>query len=311
LVLSFSIIFSCAIIGVSISLFYSPKSSSYPSPFPDGYTDVAMRGRGPPLNFGPHSEANMSGRRIIPILGVVSSVLNILVASTLLVVSAMRRKTIVTAVAIEAPCIYIVSFMWLTTGIYTAHNIDDVPFTGVAPYCTERKVLATVAFINWVTLMLYANTLMTVATICHVRNQGVWFCTVAELPTFGAPALTFGSKPDAVLDSPFMTKVNESESPILGGSRRRSVNTRTPHHLRARIPLLSHPHTPTGSLSTVPSPPLPVPPSHSDPCLVPAPATQSDLAPQNTDDHPRSSTGHHIVPTGEPPTYSNYELAVV
>ncbi|KAI0254230.1 hypothetical protein BJV78DRAFT_62539 [Lactifluus subvellereus] len=307
LVLSFSIILSCAIVGVSIILFCAPKPSYLP-PSSDGPTDVAIRGGRPNLNFGPYFGPHTNGYRVIPILGMVSSVLNIVLASTLLIVSAMRRKTIVTSVAIEAPCIYVVSFVWLATGAYTQHNIDIVPFI-VDPSCTRRKVLAAVAFINWVQLMLYANTLMTVATICHVRKRGVWLRTVAELPTFSAPALTFDPKSDTESDSPFMTKTNESEIPILGGSSRRSLDTRTPSHFRTRIPFLS---TQPGTLSTAPSPPpLPLPLSHSDTSLVPTAATQSDLAPQNTDDHPRSSTGHHIAPIGDPPTYSNYELVVV
>ena len=162
----------------------------------------------------------------------------------------------------------------------------------------RRKFHGCLTFAHGFSVMLYANTLMTVATICHVRKQGVWLRTVAELPTFGAPALTFGSKSDE--ESPFMIKVDESEVPILGGSGQ-SMDARTPYHFRTRIPFLLHPPTQTGTLSTAPSPP---PTS-----LVPTAAIQSDLARQNTGD--TSSTGHHITPTGEPPTYSNYEHVVV
>jgi hypothetical protein len=173
--------------------------------------------------------------------------------------------------------------------------------------------------------MLYANTIMTVATICHVRKQGVWLRSVTELPTFGAPALTFDSTSDKEFDSLYYTKTNESHHPLLGVSSQ-TADTRAQHHFRSRITLPSH------SLIQAPSPPpshppihieiLPATPSPSPPPLpsptepvassILAVSTESDLA-QNTDGHARPSTGHHIVLTGDPPIYSNpgsdFELA--
>jgi hypothetical protein len=180
--------------------------------------------------------------------------------------------------------------------------------------------------------MLYANTVMTVATICHVRKQGVWHRSVTELPTFGAPALTFDSTSDTEFDSHHLAKTNESEIPILGVSSRQSVDSRTPHHFRSRAPFPSHPPTVAETLSTTPPPappshpplqaerlstaPSPPSPSPSDSVssLVPSVSTQLDLT-QSFDGHPRSSTGHRIVITGEPPTYSgpgsDYRLVTV
>jgi hypothetical protein len=179
--------------------------------------------------------------------------------------------------------------------------------------------------------MIYANTVMTVATICHVRKQGVWLCSVTELPTFGAPALTFDSTPDKEFDSLFYTKTNESQHPIVGVSSQ-TADSRTQHHFRSRITLPSPSLIEAQTLSTTPSPPpshlpihieilpatpspLPPPlPSPTDPVAssIPTESTQSDLT-QNTDGHARSSTGHHIALTGDPPIYSNpgsdYELS--
>jgi hypothetical protein len=179
--------------------------------------------------------------------------------------------------------------------------------------------------------MIYANTVMTVATICHVRKQGVWLRPVTELPTFGAPALTFDSTPDKELDSLFYTKTNESHHPIVGLSSQTS-DSRSQHHFRSRITLPSNSLIQAQTVSTAPSPPpshppvhieiLPATPSPSPPSLpsptdpvassITAVSTQSDLS-QNTDGHARSSTGHHIVLTGDPPIYSNpgsdYELS--
>ena len=161
-------------------------------------------------------------------------------------------------------------------------------------------------------VMLYANTLMTVATICHVRKRSMWLRPPSELPRFAAPALTFGPKSDSVFDSAYINKTNESEVPILGASGQ-PVDSRTPSHFRSRIAFLAHPISRTGMPPADPSLPRP---SDSVTSLVPSVSSQSEVTPsQNAPCHPRSSTGHRLVPMGEPPTYSgpgsNYELVAV
>ena len=155
---------------------------------------------------------------------------------------------------------------------------------------------------------------MTVATICHVRKHRVWFRRVTELPTFSAPALTFGPRPDNGFDSPFITKSNESTLPIHGDPTQ-PVDFRASHQFRSRITLPPHPPArPRVPLSASSSPSIP--PSDSTASLVPTAATQSDVAtPQNTTSYPRPDMGHRILTTGEPPTYSGpgstYELISV
>ncbi|KAH9978105.1 hypothetical protein BGW80DRAFT_1558036 [Lactifluus volemus] len=336
LVLFVSIILSCASIGISISIFCHfkrPQSQSQSHP-PGSYMDsTGPDEQGLPyVNFGPYNGHSRTSSLAVPILGLVSSLLNIVLALTLLFASAMKRRTILTAVAIEAPCLYVVSVLWLATGIFIAHCIDSGLLIGATTrFCTENRVLAGLSFINWIQLMIYANTVMTVATICHVRKQGVWLRSVTELPTFGAPALTFDSTPDKEFDSLFYTKTNESQHPIVGVSSQ-TVDSRTQHHFRSRITLPSHSLIEAQTLSTTPSPPpshLPIHieilpattspsppplPSPTDPVAssIPTVSTQSDPT-QNTDGHARSSTGHHIALTGDPPIYSNpgsdYELS--
>ena len=151
--------------------------------------------------------------------------------------------------------------------------------------------------------MLYANTLVTVATICHVRRRPVWFHPVTELPTLGAPALTFDSGHDMAMDSPFMTKTNESETPILGTSRS-NVNPRPPSHFRSRLTFPQHSNHQTGMLSSLPSP---LPTSESVESLAPSvSSTQADVtSSQNPVSHSQPRTYPRIVPLGEPPTYSD------
>jgi len=141
---------------------------------------------------------------------------------------------------------------------------------------------------------------MTVATICHVRKHRVWLCPVTELPTFSAPALTFGPRPDIGFDTPFMAKSNESTLPILA----QPVDSRASHQFRSRIAFPPHtPARPGIPLSASSSPPLAQ--SDSAVSLVPTVATQPDVvAPQNATSFPRPDMGHRTLTTGAPPTYS-------
>lgn len=159
--------------------------------------------------------------------------------------------------------------------------------------------------------MLYANTLMTVATICHVRKHHVWLRRVTELPTFSAPALTFGPRPDFEFDPVFMAKSNESTVPMLGGFTQ-TEEDRSSRQFRSRIAFPPpHPSARPGiRLSASSSPPIPR--SESTVSLVPTTASHPDAAaPQNTTGYP----GHRMLTTGEPPTYSGpgstYELVTV
>jgi len=161
-------------------------------------------------------------------------------------------------------------------------------------------------------VMLYANTLMTVATICHVRKNRMWLRPASELPRFAAPALTFAPKSDTVFDSSYINKTNESEVPILGLSGQ-SVDSRTPSHFRSRLAFLPHPTARTEGIPPADS--SPPHPSDSVTSLAHSVSLQSEGTPQNVPGHSPPSTGHRLVPIGEPPTYSgpgpSYELVAV
>jgi hypothetical protein len=225
--------------------------------------------------------------------------LNLLLAAVLIIAPAvMKKRAIISAVAVEAPCVYVLSFMWLTTGAYAESLVNRIPGYPQLldpPECTRHKVLEGFAFLNWIQLMLYANTLMTVATICHVRKRFVWLLPVSELPTLGAPALTFESE-DAAFDPPFTRrKADESEIPILGASRP-NANSRAPSHFRSRLTFPQFPNHRPRPLSAVPSA---LSTSESVESLAP-----SELTQDNVNSHLQQSTYHRLVPAGEPPTYS-------
>src|SRR5712691_11128849 len=135
-------------------------------------------------------------------------------------------------------------------------------------------------------VMLYANTLMTVATVCHVRKKRLWLHPTSELPRFAAPALTFAPKSDTVFDSSYINKTNESEVPILGLSGQ-SVDSRTPSHFRSRLAFLPPPTARTG---TPPADPTPPHPSDSVTSLAHSVSLQSEITPQNALGHSRPST---------------------
>jgi len=317
LVLCFSLVLSCVVMGISISLLHSPIPDIPPGPSMSKSnwrwnTKLSHRDDGAPT-------FDRSSFRVVQILATVTSASNLFVAAMLLGASFSKRKNMLSVVAIEAPLIYVVSFMWLATGAYAEHKVEIGPgyFSFLdTPECVQYKVVDAIAFINWIQLMLYANTLMTVATICHVRKRPVWFHPITELPTFSAPALTFGSRPDEAFDSPFMTKTNESEVPILGASSR-SADSRTPSHFRSRPPFLQHTSPQQGvPPETLSLPPPSQPPSDSVATLTRSLSEQSEIAAaQNAPSHSQTDTGHRIVAIGEPPTYSGpgstYELVPV
>jgi hypothetical protein len=148
-------------------------------------------------------------------------------------------------------------------------------------------------------VMLYANTLMTVATICHVRKNGMWLRPTSELPRFAAPALTFAPKSDTVFDSSYINKANESEVPILGLPGQ-SGDSRNPSHFRSRLAFLPPPTAQREIPPADSSPPLP---SDSVTSLAHSVTLQSEVT-QNAPGHSRPSTDLPLVPIGEPPTYS-------
>jgi len=309
-VLISSLILSCTVFGISISLLRSPRTETYhESNFEKDWRQTSHLwprdpGPGPP-------PFNVVGFRNVMILGTASSALNMVVSTAFLVATFIKRQTIISAVAVEAPCIYIASFMWLTTGAYAEHNIETGPYFPYldVPECLRYKVLEGIAFVNWIQLMLYANTLMTVATICHVRKRSMWLRPTSELPRFAAPALNFAPKSDTVFDESYVNKTNESEVPILGVSAR-SVDSHNPSHFRSRLAFLPHQTSRTGIPPADPSPPHP---SDSVTSLAPSVSSQPEVTPsQNGPSHSRPSTGYRLVPIGEPPTYSgpgsDYEL---
>ncbi|KAI0303082.1 hypothetical protein BC826DRAFT_328820 [Russula brevipes] len=304
LVLWFSLCLSCVVMGVSISLLHAPQPGlSLQDHDPNQFgPDPHWARTHSPRDISHRSSFDATGFRNVQILGTVSSALNMLLTITLLVASTFKRKTtIISAVAVEAPSIYIVSFMWLATGAYAADKVEAGP--GYYPFldvhaCVRYKVLEGIAFVNWIQLMLYANTLMTVATICHVRRRSVWFLPVTKLPRFSAPALTFGPRPDMEFESPFLTKSNEAETSTLGASNQ-PIESRSPSHFQSRLPFIIHPPTPPG-ISVVPSQSLP---TGSVISLTPSVSIQSDVVTQNSASHPQP-IAHQITTRGEPPTYT-------
>ena len=128
----------------------------------------------------------------------------------------------------------------------------------------------------------------------------MWLLPVSELPTLGAPALTFESGPDTVFDSQLIRKADESEVPMLGASRPND-SPRAPSHFRSRLTFPLFPNHRPSTLSAVPSA---LSTSESVESLAPSVSTQNDVNSLNLVNHLQPSIYHRVVPTGEPPTYS-------
>jgi hypothetical protein len=140
---------------------------------------------------------------------------------------------------------------------------------------------------------------MTVATICHVRGRRMWSHAASALPTFAAPALTFAPKWDMEYNSPYTTKTNESQVPILGVSSQ-PVNSRTRSHFRSRFSFFPNRSSRTRIPPADSSSPRQ---SDSTSSLARSMSARSDVTLQSIPSPPRPSNSHQSVPEGEPPTY--------
>jgi len=149
--------------------------------------------------------------------------------------------------------------------------------------------------------MLYANTLMTVATICHVRGRRMWSHPASALPTFAAPALTFAPKWDTEHSLLYATKTNESQVPILGVSNQPPVDPRNSSHFRSRLPFLPNRSSRIG-IPPADSPPPPPSDSADSPTHSMSISTLSDVTPFQGARSPLQLSA--CYPKGELPMYS-------
>ncbi|KAI0269305.1 hypothetical protein BC834DRAFT_622590 [Gloeopeniophorella convolvens] len=340
LVLAFSLVLSCVVFGVSMSLFNAPEPKSLPEL--ENEVDMYIKSKtnwspGQPIARDiPYYSYHSVGFRVVPTLGAVAALLDFLLVIPLcvaqlssgslllervhscahrtpcrLIASSIKRKTLFSAVVIEAPCIYAVSFFWLATGAYAEHSIETgtncFPIPSPGPYCAEHKVLEGLAFINWIQLMLYSNTILTVATICHVRKRPVWLQSVYELPTFAAPALRFSAGQNMSFDSPFATKMHEAVAPTVTVSSP-SIDSRNAHPAQGTLSFPAHP-PPRPAVPSIPASPSLVPlvsplaDAQPLPDPVTPPSPSAPTRPDSPDDNTRPDSSPRIQPTGQPPTY--------
>ncbi|KAA1466067.1 hypothetical protein DENSPDRAFT_830812 [Dentipellis sp. KUC8613] len=139
-------------------------------------------------------------------LSVAISILHISTVTPLIVMDFLGRKTIFTTVLFEAIWLWVLWQLWLTTAAFATAS-DPSGYNGdmscgwyISSRCYAHRFIEIFSFVNWIQLMIYTNTLSTLAVIGHLRRQRMWLSSVRDAPILSSPlALTmpteFQSKP--------------------------------------------------------------------------------------------------------------------
>ncbi|TFY80408.1 hypothetical protein EWM64_g3599 [Hericium alpestre] len=114
-------------------------------------------------------------------LAVGASVIHMCTILPMLVLDLIKRRCILSTVLVEAIWLWVMWIMWLAW---------------LSSGCYKVKFLEIFCFINWIQLMIYTNTLFTLAVIGHLRGQPIWMSSVRDAPILSSPlALTMPSEP--------------------------------------------------------------------------------------------------------------------
>ncbi|KAI0035645.1 hypothetical protein K488DRAFT_82834 [Vararia minispora EC-137] len=148
---------------------------------------------------------NPSGHDIDTILTTSVAIVNILTVPALLLADLLRKKTWVSTLIFEASWLFVLWSLWLTCAAYTAwcSQVNLVNFVRQGQ-CLQYKFVEVLSFINWISphndgaVMLYTNTLFTLAIINHMRRHPIWFSRVRDAPRL--PPLVFATHPPMQLD---------------------------------------------------------------------------------------------------------------
>ncbi|KAI0316128.1 hypothetical protein OF83DRAFT_1128590 [Amylostereum chailletii] len=209
-VLSASVIFASVVLGLSASLIYD-RSTDYayresfehlheylatypyppsPAPPPPPHRPSVMNGIPPPPVSLPDHDIDTA-------LTASVSIITLVVVPPLLIADLFKKKIFISTVAVEASVLFVLWTLWLTCGAYTAWcsttSYVNLIRCQISPngQCLEYKFVEGLSFVNWFGLMVYSNTLFTLAVINHIRNQPIWFAAVSDAPKL--PPLVFAT----------------------------------------------------------------------------------------------------------------------
>lgn len=180
-ILSFSVLLSLTVLALSLDLIYvHQKMNQYGEAYGGG-SPSGMNGGGGGVGVdGPDRSSALCAA--VAILSVAATL-------PMLIVDLLKRKSFISMVVVEASCLCVLWVLWLACGAFTivdndshllsALDCDDIPS---ASRCYEAKFIEVFALMNWITLMIYSNTLFTLGVIGHMRKQPLWFSVVREAP---------------------------------------------------------------------------------------------------------------------------------
>ncbi|VDC04072.1 unnamed protein product [Peniophora sp. CBMAI 1063] len=129
------------------------------------------------------------------------AIINIVTVPLLLLADLFKRKTVMSSIAVEASWLFVVWVLWLTCAAYAAwcsqtQYVNFVRCQTLPAQCLMYEFLEICSFISWIIVMLYSNTLFTLAVINHMRKHPIWFTPVRETPRL--PPLVFAAPGPAV-----------------------------------------------------------------------------------------------------------------
>ncbi|EIM85579.1 uncharacterized protein STEHIDRAFT_147925 [Stereum hirsutum FP-91666 SS1] len=179
-ILSFSVLLSLTVLALSLDLIYVHQKMNQ---YGDNYGDAGSSGMSGSNGGGDDGPDRSSA------LCAAVAILSVAATLPMLIVDLLKRKSFISMVVVEASCLCVLWILWLACGAFTivdndshllsALDCDDIPS---ASRCYEAKFIEVFALINWITLMIYANTLFTLGVIGHMRKQPLWFSVVREAP---------------------------------------------------------------------------------------------------------------------------------
>ncbi|KZV75105.1 hypothetical protein PENSPDRAFT_647381 [Peniophora sp. CONT] len=194
------------------------------------------------VSGNPH---HLTGPVIIPpgtdidtLLATSIAIINIVTVPLLLVADMFKRKTVISSIAVEASWLFVVWVLWLTCAAYAAwcsqtQLVNFVRCQTSQAQCLEYEFLEICSFMNWIIVMLYSNTLFTLAVINHMRRQPIWFTPVKDTPRL----------PPLVFAGPVQTVNMDEVKMLLSGS-----SFSLPPHDPRRPPIRAAPSVPSLAL---------------------------------------------------------------
>ncbi|KAJ2912431.1 hypothetical protein MD484_g7980, partial [Candolleomyces efflorescens] len=125
------------------------------------------------INFGLSIHiVHVASRGVVPDwagLGLATSILTLVALPILFIVPIKRHGALPAFVAVELAVLWLLWILWLATGA-TIAGLPGLNFCN-GGLCSEARALEAFSFLNWLLLMFYSFTLLTLSVIAHQRGR--------------------------------------------------------------------------------------------------------------------------------------------